>query len=120
MASIGGLTVDTFEGELSQSEPEERLYKQAGVAGYGTVYGAYRTAGPDIVVTRVRQTTLGNAQTIEAAHRTLNKTMVTVVDPLGRTWTNVEVIGCKTSISNDPLGWIVSSRWKLLPQALAP
>ncbi len=57
------------------------------------------------------------ATTTYATYRALNSSSVTVLDQFGVTWINVLVLSAVPSYAFDPLGWVVSCDWLLLPQS---
>jgi hypothetical protein len=121
MATIGGYTVNSWLGELSQSEPAGLIYRMPGVSDPGTVYGAWQAPDYDEIITKTSSAILAAAQVVEDNYRLLAKTLVTCVDPIGRTWLQVEVFGIKTSLARDIFGsHYVIARWRLIPKALAP
>jgi hypothetical protein len=120
MPSIGGFTVTVFDGALRQGTYSYEVYSGGGgVVGSGVVFGGIK-APVSKVVTKVRESSLANAQTDEATVRAQMRTLVTVIDGINREWDSVAVCACETVIIQDALGWVLIALWDLLPQVYVP
>jgi hypothetical protein len=91
MASVGGTTVDSFRGQLQGPSAMAEPYTRSGVAGAGFVVNLASAPASSIETAKLYDT-LANARAARVTFEALHGTVVTVVDSVGETWTDVLVV----------------------------
>ncbi len=123
MASIGGSTVTVFQGRLISAIRRTRMDDgAAGVDGAIVVRSSWKTQ-PCRIHTEVEVSgTISTARTLIDAYRAMmtGTSLITVVDSMGESWTNVAVLGVVAVPSATFTAGVfrVSADWDLLPVAV--
>ena len=127
MASIAGNTVSSFAGRLTRGRVAARVVRRNGVNGAAGLFGKWAPQ-PDRVVTTAYASSLAAADALAETYRTVLKTciagtLVTVVDGVGTSWSNVLVLDVVPMIDlligpTNP--WCVTCTWMLLPNSDEP
>lgn len=85
MASIGGVTVWDFLGEVKPLQAASEVFSRPGVSGHGVVGQGLR-GDPYTLTVRHDETSTSNREAKITALRALGGGIVTVVDPDGNTF----------------------------------
>jgi hypothetical protein len=115
--TIDGNSLDAWAGILVYGPNKSLLFEQGGDDGYGVLFGGLKT-GPQTITTKYRAANQDDAEAQLTVFRNLVMSTVTVVDQFGDEWDNVIVMGVLCTLAVDPLGWILSTTWSLLPESI--
>lgn len=111
--TIGSFAFVGWGAQLRVGGYSYRKFEQAGLPGYGVVFGALKT-DEQVVPTLYRASSEANALTTLSGYRALMATSVTIIDPLNIAWANSLILGVEGVVSNDAIGYYLRAAWKVL------
>ena len=119
MASVGGISVSAWRGTLNGPRATVDVVTRPGIAGTGFLASA-ASAQESQVATDALHVSLAAAAASRDACLALIGMVVTVIDALGTTWTDVLVVDCQADVraiagvaGNAAL---LSCRWRLIAE----
>lgn len=119
MPSIGGVTVNQWNGRLHYARPDIEVIERQGLDGRGVIYDAWRT-DPQEITTR-SLVSAGALLSTEYVFRKMMGLTLTVYDAFEIRWDNCIIMDC--DVTHDQMiggQYLITAVWRILPEAVRP